>query len=187
MYKRQVCAARQHAHGSSGTLRSSSVRFLLLWDALQPSCLCMWSPLIAFCRCPILSADLQRELDAQRAASGRPCCAPPLSPRIPKSPLLLFSPAPWCLGVLVGAGGLPRRLNFCSVCTRSDPYFDLGWGWVSLVYWHHLGSMCCGVIHVTGPRLMRVQRPGRLVAGCRSCRRVKLIAVVWCCWPALVG
>ena len=26
-------------------------------------------------------------------------------------------------------------------------------------------------------------RPGRRVAGCRSCRRVELIAVVWCCWP----
>ena len=29
--------------------------------------------------------------------------------------------------------------------------------------------------------LMHVQRPGRRVAGCSSCRRVELIAVVWCC------
>ena len=38
-----------------------------------------------------------------------------------------------------------------------------------------------------GVRLLHVQRPGRRVAGCSSCRRVELIAVVWCGWPALVS
>ena len=33
-------------------------------------------------------------------------------------------------------------------------------------------------MHVTGPGLMHMQRPGRRVAGCGSCRRIQLIAVV---------
>ena len=39
------------------------------------------------------------------------------------------------------------------------------------VYWRHPGGMRCGVLHVTCPGLMHVQRPGRRVAGCGSHRR----------------
>ena len=59
-----------------------------------------------------------------------------------------------------------------------DSYSGLGWGRALLVYWRYLGGMCCVLMHVTGPGLMRMQRPGRRVPGCGSCRRVKLNAVV---------
>ena len=54
-----VFVAWQRARGSSGTLASSSVHFLLLRDDLRPSCLHLESPLAAFCRCRILSEALQ--------------------------------------------------------------------------------------------------------------------------------
>ena len=43
------------------------------------------------------------------------------------------------------------------------------------------------VMHAWCPDLLLVQRPGRLVAGCSSCRGVELIAVELCCCPALGG
>ena len=185
-----VCAARKHVRGSLGRLGSASDRFLLLWDALRPSCLCLWSPLIALCWCPILSGDLQKELDVQRAASGRPYCAPftTVLPPEAKEPLgylvLLHRGVRMCLWAPRGCRGASTS-DLCAL--GGDLYLGLDWSWDSLVYWCHLGGICCGVMHEAGPGLMSVQRPGRQVASCGVCRRVKLIAVVWCCWPALVG
>ena len=103
---------------------------------------------------------------------------------------------PQCTGMCHIANPLPRKVapvpRFLTCVHSGDSYFGLGWGWASLVYWHHLGGMCCEVMHVTRPVLMHVQRPGRRVAGCCLCRRVQLrnrcvVAVVWCCWPSLGG
>ena len=53
--------------------------------------------------------------------------------------------------------------------------FHMGRGRALLVYWSHLVAVCCVVMHAWCPCLMHVQRPGRWVAGCSSCRRVALL------------
>ena len=164
-----MCAPRQHACGCSGTLGSSSVRFLLLRDALWPSCLRLWSPLIAFCRCPILSDDLRKNWTFSARSQACPIArlSPPLSPRRPKSP-----PATLCTAAVVPGRACGRR-GFAPaprlpICVRwgGDSYFGLSWGRALLVYRRHLGGMCCGVMHVTCPGLMHVQRPGRRIVMC---------------------
>ena len=57
-------------------------------------------------------------------------------------------------------------------------------GWLAMGV-HDLGVQALEIVMGTGR--MQVLWPGRLVAGCGSCRRVQLVAVVWCCWHALVG
>ena len=67
----------------------------------------------------MLSEDLQKELDIRRGLRPALLCA--FNPRSPagdrRAALLPCAPVLWCLGVLAGAGRLPRRLDFRSVCT----------------------------------------------------------------------
>ena len=65
--------------------------------------------------------------------------------------------------------------------------FGLGRSRALLVNSCHLGGVLCEVTYAWRPGLMHVQYPGMRVAGCGSCRRVQSFAVVWWCWPALVG
>ena len=46
---------------------------------------------------------------------------------------------------------------------------------------------CILVLWRDGPGVVHVQRPGRRVAGRGLRRRVRLVAVVWCCWPSFGG
>ena len=59
--------------------------------------------------------------------------------------------------------------------------------WALLVYCRHL----CGLLLVLwrdGPGVVHVvRRPGRRVAGRGLRRRVRLVAVEWCCWPSFGG
>ena len=73
-----------------------------------------------------------------------------------------------CRGVLAS----PRRLRIRWVCGRGGSSFPRGWGRVFLVYWCHLGGVCCGVMIAWCPGLVHVQLPGV----CSSCRRVVLFA-----------
>ena len=72
------------------------------------------SPLTAFYRCPILSEDLQQELDIQRVASGRPDCVPfttTLPPKPKCNPCYLVCRRCGVWACLRAPGGLPRRLD----------------------------------------------------------------------------
>ena len=70
----------------------------------------------------------------------------------------------------------------CSVLHDAQGHM-LRVGRALLVYWCHLGGVCRGVMHAWCPGLMHVQRPGRRVASCSSCRRVEpLCGVVGLRW-----
>ena len=106
------------------------------------------------------------------------CLYPPLSPWGPKIPHSTL-----CAGAVEsgracgrrGLGGHDPGASTSDLCVLGgDSYLGLGWGRALLFYWHHLGGMCCFVMHVPGPGLMRVQGPGRRLADCGSCRRVEL-------------
>ena len=74
-------------------------------------------------------------------------------------------------------GGCPGASAPDLCALGGDSNYGLGLGRALHVYLRSLGRMLCGVINLTCPGLMHVQRPGRRVAGCGSCRRVSLIAV----------
>ena len=87
-----------------------------------------------------------------------------------------MAPALGCLGVLVGPGCAPIATVWAF---GGASYF--GPGWVRAMP----GGICCVELCVMGTGRMQMLWPGRWVAGCGSCRRLQLVAVVWCCWPAL--
>ena len=94
---------------------------MLLRDDLWPFYLRLGSPLTAFCRCRLLSEAPSDRI--RRSARGlRPALLSAFKHRSPpgdlRASLLLCAPAPWRLGVLAGAGGLPQRLAFRFLCAQ---------------------------------------------------------------------
>ena len=112
--------------------------------------------------------------------------SPPPSPPETKAP-----PDPLCPCAVVSWACLWAPGGYRGASTSDDwalggvPY--LGPGWVRAMLIHCVGGKCCVVLCVMCPGRMQVQWPGRWVAGCGSCRRVQLVAVVCFCWPALGG
>ena len=84
-------------------------------------------------------------------------------------------------------GGCPGATTSDVWALGGASYFGPGWVQALLVACGFVGGMCCVVLRLMGPGRMHVQWPGWWVAGCGSCRRNRLVAVLWCYWPALGG
>ena len=148
----------------------------------------MLPPLTALCRCLILSEDLPKAVVVARAASGPPCSAPfatALTPATdpPLGYLVLLSRG---IGACLWApGGCPGASTSAVWALGGPSCFGPGLVRAVLVHWSHVVGLGGAALCVMGTGRMQVLWSGRWVAGCGSCRRVQLVAVLWCCWPAL--
>ena len=87
----------------------------------------------------------------------------------------------WAPGGCPGASTSAVRALGCPSC------FGPGLVRAVLGHWSHVVGLGGAALCVMGTGRMQVLWSGRCVAGCGSYRRVQLVAVVRCCWPALGG